>query len=110
MSIFFLKKVPDRDDTRDSATFCGTATLTRGRGKTGANKLKIWGWLNNFATDCRPKRMSLSEEISPGDENGAFTPLEEGNDEKSTQNVGIPLATNICVQAAFFIISLACFC
>ena len=27
-----LKKVPDRDDTRDSATFCGTATLTRGKG------------------------------------------------------------------------------
>ena len=46
-----LKKVPDRDDTRDLATFCGTATLTMGRGETGANKLKIWGWLNNFVTD-----------------------------------------------------------
>ena len=48
-----LKKVPDRDDTPDSATFCGTATLTRGGGgKTGANELKILGWLNNFVTDC----------------------------------------------------------
>ena len=27
-----LKKVADRDDTRDSATFCGTATLIRGEG------------------------------------------------------------------------------
>ena len=27
-----------------------------GRGKTGANKLKISGWLNNFVTDCRLKR------------------------------------------------------
>ena len=49
-----LKKVPDRDDTRYLATFCGTATLTRGEGETGANKLKIWEWLNNFVTDCRP--------------------------------------------------------
>ena len=38
---------------RDSPTFCGTATLTRGGGE-GENreKLKILGWLNSFVTDC----------------------------------------------------------
>ena len=54
----FLKKVPDRDDTHDLATFCGTATSTRGRGETGANKLKIRGWLNNFVTDCKSGKVS----------------------------------------------------
>ena len=34
-----LKKVADRDDTRDSATFCGTATLIRGKG--GKQRQKI---------------------------------------------------------------------
>ena len=47
-----MKEVPDRDDTRDSATICGTATLTRGEGGSRGKKLKIWGWLNNFVTDC----------------------------------------------------------
>ena len=25
-----------------------------GEGETGAKKLEVWGWLNNFVTDCRP--------------------------------------------------------
>ena len=47
----FLKELPDRDDKRDSATYCGTATPNRGM-RTEAKKLKIWGWLNNFICDC----------------------------------------------------------
>ena len=39
-----LKKVPDRDDTRDSATFCGTATLIWGEGgKQGQKNRKSEG-------------------------------------------------------------------
>ena len=52
----------------------------------------------------RPKPMSQTEEISPEDENGAFKPLEEGNEGKSTEDGGIQLATNICAQAVFIII------
>ena len=48
-----LKKVPNQDDTRHSATVCGAATLTRGRGETEAKKLNIWGWLSLIRVESR---------------------------------------------------------
>ena len=46
-----LKKGPDRDDTRNSANFCITATLNSGEGEKGKESENL-GVAQQFCSEC----------------------------------------------------------